>query len=83
MDNHAPWGQPYEQEIFPLWYPSDESMTNYPTNNMPSSSCNQPIFDTIDDMSIFESCLYRLVAALGFFSRMFLKKHKLPNLIKR
>lgn len=59
MDNHAPWGQPYEQETYPIWYPSDERMTNYPTNNMPSSSWNQPIFGTIDDMSIFESGLCR------------------------
>ena len=59
MDNHAPWGQSYEQETYPIWYPSDERMTNYPTNNIPSSSWNQPTFGTIDDMSIFESGLYR------------------------
>ncbi|KAL0007909.1 hypothetical protein SO802_009411 [Lithocarpus litseifolius] len=59
MDNHAPWGQPYEQETYPIWYPSDERMTNYPTNNTPSSSWNQPAFGTIDDMSIFESGLYQ------------------------
>ena len=83
MDNHAPWGQPYKQETYPLWYPSDERMTNYPTNNMPSSSWNQLIFGTIDDMSIFESGLYQLVVALGIFPMVFLKKHKLHNLIKR
>ena len=58
-------------------------MTNYPTNNMPSSSWNQLIFGTIDDMSIFESGLYQLVVALGIFPMVFLKKHKLHNLIKR
>ena len=83
MDNHVSGGQPSEQETYPLWYPSDERMTNYPTNNMPSSSWNQPMFGTIDDMSIFESGLYRPVATLRIFPRVFLKKHKLHNLLKK
>ena len=58
-------------------------MTNYPTNNMPSSSWNQPIFGTIDDMSIFESGFVSASGGSRNFSRVFLKKCKLHNLIKR